>query len=577
MKIHYKTGIVISISLIVLMLIFVAVSNETVLGGFSEVEEKNAASQIDELAYLLADEISIIDTAAAEWADQTETRDLVARTYVNHLPPPTFWSELDDETFMRLDLNYIILCDATGRIIAARGFDTQENIAAQIPSSLLDEIQPGQVLMTTAGSSAMGILSIPEGLLMVSSHPVMDADDTARIGVIVMGRYLGSATLDRLSQASDLTIELLGADDPSVRNVFSGAGSGSFMQTSAGTAVTVDAPVSILQQDEYTLAGYCLIRDISGDPLFMLKTELPRDIYAQGRESTLTLVMYMFGGFLVFAVLIVLLLERTVLSRLSFLSTGVNAIGSEKDSAARIKISGDDEISDLARAINWMLADMDESQLSLKDELSATEERYQLFFNSGSDMALVHTVDRDGSFGRFVAVNEMACRQLGYSRDELLTFTPRAIYPPAQMENFPNILREIRDRGRVLYETEFISKSGWVLPVEINAHFFAHMGWTAVLMTARDITERKETENLKKKAFCQIEKNMEQFAILNDHIRNPLQVIVGLSLLNAEDEEATERILEQAEIINRLVDQLDQGWIESEKIRDWLRKYYGFD
>ena len=58
-------------------------------------------------------------------------------------------------------------------------------------------------------------------------------------------------------------------------------------------------------------------------------------------------------------------------------------------------------------------------------------------------------------------------------------------------------------------------------------------------MMARDITERKEIERLKRDAFRQIEKNMEQFAILNDHIRNPLQAIVGLSLLNASDEEVT--------------------------------------
>lgn len=127
-----------------------------------------------------------------------------------------------------------------------------------------------------------------------------------------------------------------------------------------------------------------------------------------------------------------------------------------------------------------------------------------------------------------------------------------------------------------LFETALVGKNGWVTPVEVNAHFFAHMGWTAVLVMARDITERQEIERLKRDAFRQIEKNMEQFAILNDHIRNPLQAIVGLSLLSASDDEVTEKILAQAEVINRIVDQLDRGWNESEKIRDWLRKYYDF-
>ena len=43
-----------------------------------------------------------------------------------------------------------------------------------------------------------------------------------------------------------------------------------------------------------------------------------------------------------------------------------------------------------------------------------------------------------------------------------------------------------------------------------------------------DITDKKQNETVKRKALEQIEKNIEQFAILGDHIRNPLAVIVGL-------------------------------------------------
>jgi PAS domain S-box-containing protein len=87
-----------------------------------------------------------------------------------------------------------------------------------------------------------------------------------------------------------------------------------------------------------------------------------------------------------------------------------------------------------------------------------------------------------------------------------------------------------------------------------------------------DITDRKEMESVKRTALHQIEKNIEQFAILGDHIRNPLAVIVGLSSLAPG--EVTDKIILQAREIDRIVTQLDQGWIESEKVREFIKRYY---
>ena len=87
-----------------------------------------------------------------------------------------------------------------------------------------------------------------------------------------------------------------------------------------------------------------------------------------------------------------------------------------------------------------------------------------------------------------------------------------------------------------------------------------------------DITDRKQMEAVKRTALEQIEKNIEQFAILGDHIRNPLAVIVGLSSLAPGD--VTDKIILQAREIDRIVTQLDQGWIESEKVREFIKRYY---
>ena len=80
-------------------------------------------------------------------------------------------------------------------------------------------------------------------------------------------------------------------------------------------------------------------------------------------------------------------------------------------------------------------------------------------------------------------------------------------------------------------------------------------------------------EQIKKHAFSQIEKNIEQFATLGDHLRNPLTAIIGLcDLLN--DRTTADKIHARAMEIDTLITRIDRGWIDSEKVRNIIKKYY---
>jgi PAS domain S-box-containing protein len=90
------------------------------------------------------------------------------------------------------------------------------------------------------------------------------------------------------------------------------------------------------------------------------------------------------------------------------------------------------------------------------------------------------------------------------------------------------------------------------------------------LLQAQDVTERARMEEVKRRAYDRIEKNIEQFAVLGDHIRHPLQVILSMAEL-IEDERA-ERITEEVRKINAVMRDLDNGWVESRKVREFLRR-----
>jgi PAS domain S-box-containing protein len=91
-----------------------------------------------------------------------------------------------------------------------------------------------------------------------------------------------------------------------------------------------------------------------------------------------------------------------------------------------------------------------------------------------------------------------------------------------------------------------------------------------IMLIVMDITERILADQMKRETYVQLGKNIEQFAILGDHIRNSLQVIVGYAEMI--DDPLIKNILDQSARIDEIVTQLDQGWMESANVRRFLRR-----
>ena len=81
-----------------------------------------------------------------------------------------------------------------------------------------------------------------------------------------------------------------------------------------------------------------------------------------------------------------------------------------------------------------------------------------------------------------------------------------------------------------------------------------------------------ELEEQKREAYEQLSENILQFAALIDEIRNPLAVLTGLVELKVEDEELLREIMEQINKIDKVCDKLEKGWVETEKVREFLEK-----
>lgn len=567
---------------IALVIVIFAASELFVKEGFNAVEDTKAMQDTDKVAYILASDMNMLHSITLEWAHRD---DLVA--YMKSVPggAPPF---INDAAFGQVGVNFIVLTNSRGTLVEGRSFDAVTQTAGPMSDALryhLDSIYSFPT-MAISDERVLGILMLSGIPYMVSSQQVLD-DDGELLGTISMGRVFDEQEVARLESLSLFPITILTYEElPAMVSPDLAAGNAGqpFLNWHEGDLLGVNSPVVLTAPTRETMEGYVFANDLYGDPAVILKVEMPRDISLQGQKTTTYFMGWILLTGLVFGVILLGLLHIFVFSRLSSFSGRMGEIGDERDFSARVPEDGDDEITSLSRSCNTMLRELESSQNHLKGRLTETEERYRLFFNSGKDIVLANRLgsEEDGKgnsnafLGTFIEVNDAAITSLGYSREEFLTMRPSEIMVPTESGVMADRISHLRAAGTLLYETELVSADGTKAPFEVSAHLFQNDGEPAVISIARDITERRSIERLKGEAFAQIEQNMVQFAILNDHLRNPLQAIVGLAILNIEDQEVVDKILSQADLIDSYVDQLDRGWIESEQIRDWLRKYYEF-
>jgi PAS domain S-box-containing protein len=93
---------------------------------------------------------------------------------------------------------------------------------------------------------------------------------------------------------------------------------------------------------------------------------------------------------------------------------------------------------------------------------------------------------------RFIDVNDRACTDLGYSREELLSMKLHDISPKAELLN-EMISDELRNSGSAIFESLHRRRDGSTFPVEVSVKQ-VYLDRIYRVSVVRDITERKRAE-----------------------------------------------------------------------------------
>lgn len=128
----------------------------------------------------------------------------------------------------------------------------------------------------------------------------------------------------------------------------------------------------------------------------------------------------------------------------------------------------------------------------VEEALRISEEHHRLLFETNPQPVFVYDLETLA----FLAVNEAAIRQYGYSREEFLTaITVKDIHPidyiPIFLERVSKVTSE---SDSVSAPSEHQNKSGTVFDVEITSHALVFAGKRAEIVLVNDVTERRRLE-----------------------------------------------------------------------------------
>ena len=125
------------------------------------------------------------------------------------------------------------------------------------------------------------------------------------------------------------------------------------------------------------------------------------------------------------------------------------------------------------------------------DEARLTAERYRLLFESNPVPMWAYDTTTLG----FLAVNEAAIRNYGYTYDEFLSMTLADVRPREDVPRLHEASRSLPPGYHKTGEWRHRRKDGTIFPVEITSHAIDFDGRPARLVLITDVTERRTTED----------------------------------------------------------------------------------
>ena len=340
MNIRTKMISLLALLFAVLIVLEIAVQRQVLMPSFAELEREDAETSMKRIGYALDMTLESIESMTGDWGNWADAYQFVQSPNVDFVN-----TNVTAASMKQLEVNAMLIVDLNGDYLlsSARIWDTGEALDLDFTArKALPEDFPWRKNLAD-GKPARGLLRTNRGVMMTVAAPVLNGSGSGQhLGMVIMGRLLTPAQVRLIGAQAQASLAM-------VRDHLS-AGGEEIAETDTSTQI------------------FKSFMDVYGRPLMTFRVDVPRRITARGHGAVTYASLYLIGAAVTVLLLLVVALNRIVLKPLARVTRHAVAVGEGTDLSARLSLSGQDEIAQLAREFDRMVERVADSRRQLVDQ-----------------------------------------------------------------------------------------------------------------------------------------------------------------------------------------------------------------
>ena len=375
MDLRTKTLVIFIIGLLVVLTCFIGYSSYVLKKSYESIEITEVRGDLQRVEFALDAELADLDSRLGDWAPWDETY-----TFAQGKNPEYIGDNLQKDTFATLNLNYLLVFDSSGDLVYARAYNETGEEFEQVSPAFLSMITRNYPLFTfpapETDPSVNGVVFVDGQPIAMAVQPVLKSNHSGPpAGLMIMGRNLDKNRVERISRATGVSVRFI---DPVTV-------AGDRQLQSVQDRIRNEDQVIIQNEGQGTISGYSSKNELSSNPAkYIIETSRSRIIYERGLSTLSSFLLIFFIAALIFGISGLFIIDKLVLSRVSTITKDVHEVGSTQEKSRITVVTGDDELTQLSRAINEMLDQIEQIQARYKSIVEDQTEMICRFLPDGT-------------------------------------------------------------------------------------------------------------------------------------------------------------------------------------------------